>query len=306
MYRPEGATDFTEVKMKKEGDCKYTGAIPASAIKGIARPLLRRRVRRRAKPIASKGSSGSPNIIEITGRRRRLARRPSDNEDPIGGNKVRRRRSAAARVVGRRGLVGVHGRPEEAHVFIACRGGTGFGYVTGTTEGMQHGEELLLRCEPRRASSPSSATSSARRPRSVGRRAASASRSAPTSTATRRAAPGGLLRVRYALSANGEGVRVMGQVGAGILRNTIKLDNAMPGMDTDIVAQGPLLVGGGIGYTKHLSGNLSFLADLSALAGIAVVDRSGSRAEAQQRRRRRPRRSASSSASNATASPRSA
>src|SRR5690606_28682512 len=59
------------------------------------------------------------------------------------------------------------------------------------------------------------------------------------------AAPGGLARVRYALSSSGDGLRVMGQIGAGILRNTIKLDNHEPGMDTDIVAQGPLLVGGG-------------------------------------------------------------
>jgi hypothetical protein len=31
---------------------------------------------------------------------------------------------------------------------------------------------------------------------------------------------------------------------------TIKLDNSMASMDTDIVAQGPLLVGGGIRFTK--------------------------------------------------------
>jgi hypothetical protein len=68
----------------------------------------------------------------------------------------------------------------------------------------------------------------------------------------------------------------MGQVGGGIMRNTIKLDNSMPGMDTDVVAQGPLLVGGGIGFSKRLGGSVSFIADLSALAGIAVVDHLGS------------------------------
>ena len=31
MYRPEGATEFSEAKLKKEGDCKYTGSIPSSA-----------------------------------------------------------------------------------------------------------------------------------------------------------------------------------------------------------------------------------------------------------------------------------
>ena len=60
-------------------------------------------------------------------------------------------------------------------------------------------------------------------------------------------------------------------IGVGILRNTVKIDNASMGMDTDIVAQGPLLVGAGLGYTKALSGNIAFIADLSALAGIAVT-----------------------------------
>jgi len=43
------------------------------------------------------------------------------------------------------------------------------------------------------------------------------------------AAPGAMLRLRYALSETGEGVRVMGQVGAGIMRNTIKLDGQPAG-----------------------------------------------------------------------------
>jgi hypothetical protein len=43
------------------------------------------------------------------------------------------------------------------------------------------------------------------------------------------------------------------------------------GGDTDIVAQGPLLIGGGVGYLKRLSSALAFFADLDATAGIAVV-----------------------------------
>ncbi len=88
-------------------------------------------------------------------------------------------------------------------------------------------------------------------------------------------APAGLLRVRYALSATGEGLRLMGQVGFGVMRNTIKLDTGMAGMDTDIVAQGPILVGAGIGFMKKLGGNFAFVADLSALAGIAIGDKIG-------------------------------
>src|SRR5262249_40383801 len=89
------------------------------------------------------------------------------------------------------------------------------------------------------------------------------------------AAPGVLVRARYALDPSGEGLRVMGQLGAGVMRNTIKLDNSEPGMDTDVVAQGPLLIGGGAGFTKRLSGNVSVIADLSVLVGLAVVSSIG-------------------------------
>ena len=59
------------------------------------------------------------------------------------------------------------------------------------------------------------------------------------------------------------------------MRNTIKLEMQPGGGDTDIVAQGPLLIGAGIGFKKNLSPNFAFIADLSALAGIAVVDKLG-------------------------------
>jgi hypothetical protein len=67
LYRPEGATEFTEVKLKKEGDCKYTGSIPAAAMKGSLVHYYVAAYADGPKPAASKGSSGSPNIIEISG-----------------------------------------------------------------------------------------------------------------------------------------------------------------------------------------------------------------------------------------------
>jgi len=65
----------------------------------------------------------------------------------------------------------------------------------------------------------------------------------------------------------------MGQLGGGVMRNTIKLTTDDPDMNTDIVGQGPLLLGGGVGFLKKLSGKVAFVVDLSALAGIAVVDK---------------------------------
>jgi len=67
----------------------------------------------------------------------------------------------------------------------------------------------------------------------------------------------------------------MGQIGGGVMRNTIKLTTNTAGMDTDIVAQGPLLIGAGVGFIKKLGGKVAFVADLSALAGIAIVDKIG-------------------------------
>jgi hypothetical protein len=84
------------------------------------------------------------------------------------------------------------------------------------------------------------------------------------------AAPGIMARARYRLSPSGEGLMLMGEVGYGVLRSTLNLDNAMPGQNVDIVASGPLLLGGGAGYTKKLSSSVIFLADFSLLAGLAV------------------------------------
>jgi hypothetical protein len=50
----------------------------------------------------------------------------------------------------------------------------------------------------------------------------------------------------------------------------------MEGMDTDIVAQGPLLIGAGVGYSKRLGGAVALFVDVTAIAGIAVVDKVGS------------------------------
>jgi hypothetical protein len=268
MYRPEGATDFTEVKMKANG-CKYTGAIPSSAFKGSLVHYYVAAYNEAGKPIAAKGSSGSPNIIEVTapapgGK----SAGPSDDEDPISGKKVVASATTDTSTdvdVSKSVTVG----PKTHKIFVAFAGGTGFGYVTGTTEGNNPVKSccigaslVVLQPELGYFVSPKLSISLAGR---IGIPVGANTDGHAT------AAPGGLLRVRYALAPTGQGLRVMGQAGVGILRNTIKLDNAMMGQDTDIVAQGPLLIGGGVGYTKALSGSLSFIADFSALAGIAVT-----------------------------------
>lgn len=253
MYRPEGGAKYTEVRLVKQGGCKYTGAIPGAAKQGALIHYYVAAYDENNRVIAGKGSFSSPNIMELVGGG------GADREDPIGRGDVS-------------GGVLAGGKP--ARVYIAAVGGTSLGFVTGTTEFDNKVENCCLGTSlvvitPELGYYVS-------RKLSIGVAARLALPLGANIEGHSTIAPAGLVRVRYALSASGEGIRFMGQLGAGLLRNTIKLDNAMPGMDTDIVAQGPLLIGAGIGYLKRFAGNVAFVADLSALGAIAVVDELGS------------------------------
>ncbi|MEO7093793.1 MAG: hypothetical protein ABI175_11120, partial [Polyangiales bacterium] len=274
FFRVEGSTDFTEVKLGKQGDCKYTGAIPATAMKGALIHYYVAALDGNNKAIAAKGSSGSPNILELTAAVKKTVATKDDVEDPItgkGGPKVDD--PPSGEVSG--GVVAGGKRPK---VMITLAAGTGFGYVRGSTEGgsmvkqccVGNSYVVLLPELAYQVSAKLSIGIAGRIGLPIG-----ANVNAEDSEGHSTIAPGGLLRVRFALSESGEGVRVMGQIGGGVMRNTIKLTTTTEGMDTDIVAQGPLLVGAGVGFMKKLGGKVAFVADLSALAGIAIVDKIG-------------------------------
>jgi len=257
LYRAEGSTEFTEVKMKKDGQCKYTGKIPATAMKGALLHYYVAAFNEFNKPVASKGSSGSPNLIELSAGPK-VAAGGGDNEDPIGETGISTGPVDTGPTVERK-------KPK---LMVAIAGGTGFGYVSGETEGMNTVKNCCLGSSLVVIVPEIGFFVSPQLSIGVAGRIGLPVGANVDGHAT--AAPGGVLRVRYALGANGDGLRLMGQAGVGVMRNTIKLDNSEPGMDTDIVAQGPLLLGGGIGFAKHLSNNLSFIADLSALVGIPL------------------------------------
>jgi hypothetical protein len=269
MYRTQGATDFVEGKLAKNGGCKYTGAIPGAAIKGAILHYYVAAFDANNRPIsgATAGNARTPNLLEIapgTG---------GDGEDPIKGGGKTGGNTSGGNVSGGTTITG--GKP--ARIFIAVVGGTGFGYVTGVTEANNDvqtcciGNSLVV-LTPELGYYVNQQLSiglAARIGFPVG-----ANVDPPNATHST-IAPGAMLRIRYALSHTGEGLRLMGQVGGGVMRNTIKLQMQANGGDTDIVAQGPLLVGAGIGFMKKLTNNLAFMADVSALAGIAVVDKLG-------------------------------
>jgi hypothetical protein len=270
MFRSEGATDFTEAQLTKQGDCKYVGAIPAKAMHGSVLHYYVAAYNDANKVIASKGSSSSPNVMELQAGGPALP--AGDTENPLGaGEKPKEGGGGGGGGGSISGGVIAGGKPPK--VMIAVTGGTGFGYVTGATEGGNMVQKccvgnslVVIVPELGFYVNPKMSIGLAGR---IGLPIGANVEGHAT------AAPGAMLRVRYALSETGEGVRVMGQVGAGIMRNTIKLDGQPAGMDTDIVAQGPLLVGGGVGYMKRIGGSLAFVADFSAVAGIAVVGKLG-------------------------------
>ncbi|HEX4423056.1 MAG TPA: tetratricopeptide repeat protein [Kofleriaceae bacterium] len=275
MYRAEGAIDFTEVKLTRQGTCRYTGAIPASAMHGNLVHYYVAAYDANNKALAAKGSSGSPNIIEIGGAGRVAAR---ETEDPINGSSGHKTggggTSASTSVSST-----APDRDDGSTVELAVNIGTGFGYVTGKTEAGNDvqtcciGTSLLV-VTPELDYTPS-------RQLRIGVAVRIGLPIGANIDGHSTSAPAGFLRIHYGLSSDGDGLQLMGETGVGVLRNTIKINASldMPGMDTDVVAQGPLLLGAGLGYKKHLGSAVAFLAQLDAMAGIAVASKLGSAIE---------------------------
>jgi hypothetical protein len=268
MYRPEGALDFTEAKLTRKTGCRYAGTIPAAAMHGAIVHYYVAAYDANNRVLAAKGSSGSPSALELGGA---AARDP----DPPGGSEPQPPPPSDHSSTGSGGGVTETARPPAARskLAIAVSGGTGLGYVTGKTEG----ENMVQKC----CIGSSLAVFAVELRTSLGVRTtigAVARIGLPIGAnimGHSTIAPAGFVRLGHAFSDSGSGLHVTGEVGFGILRNTIQLATNTPGMDVDVVAQGPVLLGAGVGYTIPLSGSLSLLFDLDALAGIAIVNKLG-------------------------------
>ncbi len=276
FYRPPGDTAFTEVKMKKSGECKYVGVIPGDAIRGdfvhyyVA-------AQKGGKVLASKGSAGSPNIIDVIsgggGGTSGAGGGGFDEENPLaGGSKKKRASSDTNGTVGDSVTVG----PKKSSFFLSLALGSGGGYVTGETESTSNAvgccfAPALFHVFPELGFFMNNKTSL-----SVAFRVGFPIGANIQGHST--GAPSAMLRIRHAMSDDGTGLTLNGGVGGGVIRNTVKLSepaNGDPAMDTDTTAQGPVLVGLGAGYTSALGGPMRFLFEVNAIAGIPVVEEFG-------------------------------
>lgn len=254
-YRAQGAASFTEVPMTRSDGCSFEAKIPASAMKGEAVHYYVAALKGK-KALASRGSSGSPNIIDLGG-----GSGGGSDDNPL-----------ASSSGGGGGDISSGVEPEAAGgkktVFVSLALGTGGGYVTGTTEvaASEVGccfAPALLHLFPEIGyyfSRQLSLSAAFRMGFALGANV--------MGHAT--AAPAGLLRLRYALAESGAGLQVSGAIGGGIIRNTVKVEEAPSGMDTDTTASGPFLIGGGLGYIKPIAGSMSLVGELNALAAAPV------------------------------------
>jgi hypothetical protein len=245
FYREAGAAKYTEVPMRRRaGSCTYVAAIPAAAMRGRTVHYYVAAVAG-GQTVASMGSRTSPNIIELGA---------GEGGDAVGA-------------VSRSSESG-HVRPRGAKksVFFALSVGTGGGYVTGTTEVVGSDVDCCVAFSPVHFFPEIGYYFTRRLSLSAAFRMGLALGANVSGHAT--AAPSGLLRLRFALSDSGEGFLLSLAGGGGIIRNTVKVEAASSGMDTDTTASGPFIAGAGLGYLKALSGATHFVAELNALAAF--------------------------------------
>ena len=276
MYRPRGASEFTEAPMTLGSGCVYSGTIPASALTGDLVHYYIAAYNAAGKVIASKGSAGSPNIIEVSAATGGGGSSSfgEDDEDPLaGGNRT----GNAGRVVDNggevRGKVGGGGSGKRT-LFLAVAGGSGAGYVGGgETEQNSYDVKCcfapsLLHVMPELGyylSKTTTVSVAVRLGFPIG----------ANIPGHRPVAPAGILRVRHSLAKGGSGLMVVGGIGGGVVSDTVALDGAPEGMDTDVVSIGPAIVNLGAGYNASLGGGVGLVAEVNALAGIPVTKNLG-------------------------------
>ncbi len=260
FFRGEGQLEFSKVALKKSGACEYVGSIPTTAVQGDFVHYYIAALDSDGKEIEHKGTSGSPNIIEVL---EASGGSNVDGDNPLasGGNKDDE------------SLLSTESGPS---VFLSVGIGSGAGYIQGPTEKSKSEvacciAPALLHLFPEIGyfiSNQLSISAAFRMGFPLGANIEGHATFAPA----------GLLRVRYALSTSGEGIQVSGALGGGMMRNTVEIeDPEVSDMNVDTTVMGPVIFGAGVGYVKSLGGPIRLVAEVNVLAAVtAGIDELGS------------------------------
>lgn len=273
FYRTKGAEDFTEVRMHKTGTCSYAADIPGHALHGKFLQYYVAALNRHGKAIASKGSAGSPNLIEIdSGGSGDDGGESADNENPLGGGDEHGDHDHGHDGDGGNIEKGAkhHGGGHDT-IFVSLGLGTGGGYVSGTTEQAQNQVGCCFAPSVFHVFPEIGYYLSPRTTISAALRIGFVVGANISGHAT--GAPAAVVRLRHALSDDGNGLILSVAGGAGVIRNTVKLSgtNSMYAGKTDTTVSGPVLLGGGLGYQSQLGGPVKLVGELDALAGIPAI-----------------------------------
>ncbi len=253
FYRGEGQLEFSKAALKKSGECEYVGNIPTRAVQGDFVHYYIAALDSQGKEVDHKGTSGSPNIIEVAAATGGTL--TGDNDNPL---------AAAGKKEG--SLLTTSSGPT---IFVSLAAGAGGGYVQGPTEKSLSKVDCcigsqLLHIMPELGyyiNDQLSLSGAFRMGFPLGANVDGHATFAPSA----------LLRVRYAIDASGEGIQFSGSVGGGMIRNTVPIQDASDAnMDTDTTVMGPILFGGGVGYGMSLGGPMRLVAELNTLIAFAA------------------------------------
>ena len=250
-YRQVESRRFSEVEMRKVGECGYVGIIPGDAVLEPTVHYYIRALNDDGRVVAARGEIQAPIIVEV---KRPETLGTSSDEDPLGREQAEKRTGPL--------------------VFLLASAGTGGGIVTGTTEQTDSDVGCCL------APSLFNAVLEIGYLITNNFSVSGAFRyGVPLGANIPGHATGAVAffgRVRYGIGDSLDGLQIIGSIGGGLLRHTINLEEAMAGQDVDTAASGPFIIGPGVGYWFHAGGPLRIFLELHALAAVpAGIDTIG-------------------------------
>ena len=248
--------EYTEIAMKRTQGCLYAAVIPGAAIKkGGNLHYYVAVYNKEDRIVANSGEERSPHIVYVTG---------GSDGDEIPKTLAGRGKTPETEPI----------EVNRARLTIAVKLGTGGAYVTGDTEQLDAPVNCCFAPALLHISAEAGYYLEPRINLGASLRLGFPIGANLDEHAT--LAPAGLAHLRFTPAHSGHGLILSAVLGGGVIRQTVKLEDvADPSMDTDTTAIGPVLVGGGVGYSRPVGGPMRFVAGADITFGIPVVDKLG-------------------------------